>query len=234
MMKKYLIDTSLIGSELTKFKLKFCSGNSILVMADLTLDEIEGRKVDSGCTLASQIFARFLIDYFISNIDFTETVILPRANANKHIDSFLVDYAKENNLIVLTCDKAMALRCRFQNVDYELLPIRPELYFITFENNQPCICLKNILKGTSILVSSDGLTKKFYDLDKNIYLSEGDTILVASPAHESGKCLLQEYLFSSERATLISKDIISSEDETSNHLKKDLFFKWSHHMATLC
>ena len=123
--KKYLIDASVIASSLEDFKRRFQTNDSILVLTNLTFVELEARKKDDSCNSGTMKFVNHLIDFFVRNTTKTELVFMDdKIIKTKHIDKYLVAYAQEHNMSVLTCDKGMALWCRFYNVDFELLEVK--------------------------------------------------------------------------------------------------------------
>ncbi len=130
MPKKYLIDTSIIASSLKNFKNKFISDDVTLILSNLTFQELEERKIDPTCSVTAKKFVCFLIDLFVTNTKNTEVFILEHDNSSNHIDQDLVMYAKEHNLCILTCDKGLALRCRFYGVECDLISVR---YYDTSE-----------------------------------------------------------------------------------------------------
>lgn len=234
--RKYLIDTSIIGSSLEDFKMHFVETNCTLVLSDLTFRELESRKKDKRCDFDSITFARFLIDLFVKDTTSTEVCLIENESNNKHIDEELVKYAEVNNMSVLTSDKGMALWCRFYNVDCKLLKIRSahSLPFVHESNGNLHINLKQVPIGYSTLVYSPEKNVIFSSLGKDIiFMNPGNILLVAQP--EQKMCRIDTYSITSDlNLNLISKNIYSSEDDIDVdkcpfHI--NLFDKWSKHMA---
>lgn len=237
--KKYLIDASVIASSLEDFKRRFETANITLVLTNLTFVELESRKKDDSCNSGTMKFVKHLIDFFVRNTTSTELVFMDEKIKTKHIDKDLVAYAKENNMSVLTCDKGMALWCRFYSVDFELLEVKniAALSFVKEDNNSLCLNLfdGSIPDGQSVYVytSLESLKKP---LESGlVYINPGDTILVAHPT-ENNICEIDTYFVDSKSdINLISKDIYASEDEISNSkaFHRSLFIKWTKYTASL-
>lgn len=241
-MKKFLIDASIIASSLENFKRSFVNSDSRLVMTDLTFQELEARKKDYNCTPDSKKFTRFLIDLFVKNLSSTDVVIIENSenSSNKHIDQKLVSFAKENNLSVLTCDKGMALWCRFLKVEYTLLEVKniSTLPFVIEDNESLYINLYNmsIPRGFSVFAYSPKTNKILSPLeDGTIFLNSENIILVAHP--ENGACSIDTYCVNSDMTlSLIGKSVYSSEDDVDVAEKpfhKALFIKWSNYMKKI-
>lgn len=231
-MAKYLIDASIIASSQEDFQRRFVKSDTTLVMSDLTFEELESRKKDSHCSSESKKFVRFLIDLFIRDSS-TEVCRIP-CGVSKHIDSSLVGYAKENNMIILTCDKGMALQCRFFGTSYELLETRSvaDLPFVFHSDNSLYINLYNrtIPFGIRIYAYSPSKNKSLSPLENGlIFLNPCDILLVAHPENEV--CSIDTYYINSELGlNLISKNIYTSEDnidDSVNPFHKLLYKKWS-------
>ena len=140
---------------------------------------------------------------------------------------------------VLTCDKGMALWCRFYSVDFELLEVKniAALSFVKEDNNSLSLNLfdGSIPDGQSVYVyTSLESLKKPLD-DGLVYINPGDTILLAHPT-ENNICEIDTYFVDSKSdINLISKDIYTSEDEISNSkaFHRGLFIKWTKYRASL-
>lgn len=233
--KKYLIDASIIASSLEDFKRRFISSESTLILSDLTFRELEARKKDRSCELESVGFARFLIDLFVKNIESTEICLVDSTNSTKHIDESLVKYALDNNLSVLTCDKGMALWCRFYGVNFVLLETRSivKLPFIHEDRNAVYLNLydRSIPRAHSVYVYSPIRNCIISPLDKDkgtIFLNPGYVLLVAHP--ENNACCIDTYHITKDRTlNLVSKDIYSCEDDIETEAKpfhRELYTKW--------
>lgn len=242
-MKKFLLDASVIASSLDEFKRKFVYDTECtLVLSDLTFRELEARKKDRNCELESIGFARFLIDLFVKDMESTEICLVESLTSYKHIDESLVKYAKANNISVLTCDKGMALWCRFYGVNCVLLETRSivKLPFILGYNNTVYLNLYDgsIPREHSIYVYSPSRNSIIAPLDKEkgtIFLNPGYVLLMAHP--ENNACCLDTYYITKDRTlNLISKDIYSCEDDIDVHAKpfhKELYIKWTNYMKKL-
>lgn len=241
-MKKYLIDASIIASSLENFKRSFINSDTCLLMTDLTFKELEARKKDYNCTLDSKKFTRFLIDLFVKNLSSTEVAIIGNLenSGNKHVDEELVSFAKVNNLSVLTCDKGMALWCRFLKVEYTLLEVKniSTLPFVVEDNGSLYLNLfdMSIPRGFSVFVYSPKTNKILTTLeDGTIFLNSENIILVAHS--ENGACSIDTYCVNSDMTlSLIGKSIYSSEDDVDiagKPFHKALFIKWSNYMKKL-
>lgn len=232
--KKYLIDASIIASSLEDFKRRYIGTECTLVLSDLTLKELENRKKDRGCATDSKKFVSFLIDWFVRNNTSTEVCIIEYDSSSKHIDTELVKYAKSNDISVLTCDKAMALWCRFYEVECQLLEVRSSatLPFV-FENDGVLhLNLRKVPIGYSTYVYSPESNKIMSPLDNGvIFLNPGNIILVAHSADNA--CCIDTYFISKDMdMSLIGKDIYSSSDDIdtdSKPLHLNLYYKWHNH-----
>lgn len=233
-MTKYLIDASIIASSLEDFKRRFVSSlTSSLILSDLTYRELELRKVDSGCQPESKQFTRFLIDLFVRDTATTEVCKIENTGTTKHIDENLVKYAKTNDYSILTCDKGMALWCRFYQVDYELLENRStvDLPFV-FENNGSRymnLFDKSIPRGYRIFVYSPTTNRIVSTLENGvIFLNPGNILLVAHPEKEI--CGIDTYYVNAEKAlNLIAKDFYASEEDIDIEHKPfhfELYQRW--------
>ena len=235
-MTKYLIDASIIASSLEDFKRRFIAKKDCtLVLSDLTYKELDCRKVDSNCEVDTKKFTRFLIDLFVRDISSTEICMIEKNCPGKHIDEILVEYAKNNNLSILTCDKGMALWCRFYNVPYELLETRfPVQLPFVFEDKYSLylnIFNNTIPKGYRVFAYSPNKNKVISPLEDGvIFLNQGNILLLAKP--ENGVCCIDTYYVNSELTlNLISKNYYSSEEdinEDSNPFHLGLYKKWSY------
>lgn len=241
-MKKYLIDASVIASSMEEFKRRFLNPDSTLIMTDLTFGELEARKRDYNCSIDSKKFVRFLIDLFVKDLNSTEVVIIESEDfENKHIDAKLVEFAKENNLSVLTCDKGMALWCRFYDVDCSLLDVRTiatlpfviegseSLYLNLFDGSIP--------QNSSVFVYSPKINKILAPLDDGtVFLNPENIILVAHPK-ENSICSIDTYCVNSDMTlSLICKNVYSSKEDiymSDKPFHKALFTKWSSHMKKI-
>lgn len=237
-MVKYLIDASIIASSQEDFQRRFVKSGVTLVMADLTFKEIEARKKDSHCCQESKKFVRFIIDLFIR--DKSTEVCNISVGTTKHIDYQLVEYAKDNNMSVLTCDKGMALQCRFSSVPYELLETRSvaQLSFVFQNDNSLYLNLydKSIPSGYRVFAYSPIKNKTLPPLENGlIFLNPGNILLVAHP--ENGVCQLDTYYVNNDlNFNLISKNIYATEDnidDSVNPFHKTLYKKWRDYMNTL-
>ena len=238
MEKKYLLDTSIIGSSLDDFKRRFVETECTLVLSDLTFRELEPRKKDKRCEYDSVSFARFLIDLFVRDTTSTEVCLIEYESNDKHIDEELVKYAGINNMSILTSDKGMALWCRFYNVDYELLEVRSVtgLPFIHENNGALKLNLKKVPIGFSTFVYSPEKNKIFSASGKDImFINPGNILLVAQPHGEEKICKVDTYLITKDLTlSLIGKNLYSSEDDIdvdNNPFHINLYDKWKKHMA---
>lgn len=229
-MTKYLIDASIIASSQEDFKRRFISPDITLILSNLTFVELEARKVDSSCNIDSKRFVRYLIDLFVRD---KSTEICNIKSSSKHVDCKLVEYAKENNLSIITCDKGMALHCRFLDVPCELLESRVvvELPFVFEKGNALYVNLfdKSISKEYTIFAYSPVTNKTLHPLENGIiFLNPGDILLVAHL--ENGICGIDTYYINNDvELNLISKNIYSSEEDInveSNPFHKELYKKW--------
>lgn len=234
-MQKYLIDASIIASSQEDFQRRFVKSSITLVMSDLTFKELEARKKDPHCCQESKKFVRFIIDLFIRDKS-TEVCNIP-VGTTKHIDYQLVEYAKDNNISVLTCDKGMALQCRFSAVPYELLETRSvaQLPFVFQNDNSLYLNLydKSIPAGYRVFAYSTVKNKTLPPLENGfIFLNPGNILLVAHP--ENRVCNIDTYYVNNElNLSLISKNIYASEDnidDSANPFHKWLYKKWTDHM----
>ena len=237
-MTKYLIDASIIASSIEDFKRRFINSESILVLSDLSFRELEARKKDKDCELESKGFTRFLIDLFVRDTSSTEICLIEEGSHSNHIDEKLVEYAKTNNMSILTCDKGMALWCRFYNVNCVLLETRTisKLPFIFENNNSVYLNLfdGSIPKSNSVYVYSPIKNSIISPLENGlIFLNPGYVILVAHP--QNGLCGIDSYYVNKDRnISLIGKDIYSSEEDIDDNDKpfhKNLFNKWTRYMS---
>lgn len=243
-MKKYLIDASVIASSMEEFKRRFLNPDVILLMTDLTFKELEARKKDYNCSLDSKKFVRFLIDLFVKNLNSTEVTIIEDSgdsDNNHHIDERLVEFAKRNNLSVLTCDKGMALWCRFYDVDCSLLDIRTiaTLPFVIEGNESLYLNFfdRSIPKHTSVFVYSPKTNKILAPLDDGtVFINPENIILVAHPK-ENSICSIDTYCVNSDMTlSLIGKSVYSSEDDidaAGKPFHKALFVKWNNYMKKI-
>lgn len=230
-MTKYLIDASIIASSQEDFQRRFVSTDSILVLSNLTFAELEARKVDSHCCIETKKFVRYLIDLFV--ID-KSTEICTIQSSSKHIDEKLVEYAKENNMSIITCDKGMALHCRFLEVPFELLESRKvvvDIPFIFQKDNALYVNIydKSIPKGYAVFGYSATSNRTLSPLENGmIFLNPGNILLVAHP--ENGICGIDTYYINNDvELNLISRNIYSTEDDInveSNPFHKELYKKW--------
>jgi len=237
-MTKYLIDASIIASSLEDFKRRFTSSpNCTLILSDLTYKELEARKVDRDCVADTKKFTRFLIDLFVRDVSSTEVCIIENFCIGNHIDEILVGYARDNNMSILTCDKGMALWCRFYNVPCELLETRStiQLPFVIENNNSLYLNIYNnsVPKGYSVFVYQPDKNKIMSPLENGmIFLNPGYILLVAHP--ENAICGIDTYYVSKEKTLcLISKDIYASEEDIDvdhNPFHLELYQKWISHM----
>ena len=234
-MEKFLIDASIIGSSLEDFKRNFINDNTILIMSDLTFIELEAKKIDSNC---NQKFARFLIDLFVNDLLHTEVSIIKNTETNnKHIDLELVKYAKSNDLSILTCDKGMALWCRFYDVDCNLLTVRKvtSLDFVKEDNSSFYINIFDfsVPKGHTVIVYSPRTNRIAHYLDDGtIFLNSGDVILVAHPKNSA--CQVDTYSVNPDMSTsLTSVSVYASKEEVELAEKpfhETIYTKWSNYM----
>lgn len=239
MSKKYLLDASIIASSLEDFKRRFLVQDTVLVLSDLTFKELEDRKKDKGCVVESKKFVSFIIDLFVRDTNSTEICLIEddvSINKNRHIDENLVQYAKQSDMSILTCDKGMALWCRFYNVDCELLEVRSitTLPFIHETNGSLCLNLRKVPIGCSTFVYSPEKNKIMSSLGSDImFIVPGNVLLVAQS--EQGLCKIDTYFISKDLTlNLIGKNLYSSEDDIdtdNNPFHINLFDKWKKHMA---
>ena len=234
MTKKYLIDASIIASSMEDFKRRFCSSESILVLSDLTFRELEDRKIDRGCVVESKRFVSFIIDWFVRDTNSTEVCTIEYENSDKHIDQELVKYAKNNELCILTCDKGMALWCRFYNVECQLLEVRSsaKLSFVHENNDSVHINLKHVPIGFSTFVYSPEKNKIMSATSNEvIFLNPGYVVLVAHEANNG--CEIDTYYVDKELSlNLTEKVIYFSEDDIDIEGKPfhlGLYQKWAKH-----
>lgn len=238
MATKYLIDASIIASSLEDFKRRFVSPDCTLILSDLSFRELEARKKDRNCEFESKGFVRYLIDLFVRDTSSTEICLIEEELYTKHIDEKLVQYAKSNNISILTCDKGMALWCRFYNVNYILLETRSiaNLPFVFEKNGSTFINIfdGSIPKNSSVYVYSPIQNSIISPLDNGIiFLNPGHILLVAHP--ENSACGIDTYYIDSDKKlALIGKDIYSSESDIETDEKpfhKNLFLKWTKYMS---
>lgn len=239
MEKKFLLDASIIASCLEDFKRRFISSEHTLVLSDLTFRELEARKKDRNCEFESVGFARFLIDLFVRDTMSTEICIIESEEACKHVDEDLVLYAKDNQMTVLTCDKGMALWCRFYNVAYVLLETRSIVDFPFIKKTSSAVYLNlydgSIPRGHSIYVYSTLTNRIISPFDKEvgtIYLNPGYLLLVAHS--ENKACCIDSYYINKDKAlNLIEKNFYTSEEDIDDDkpLHKSMFKKWSIYMS---
>lgn len=237
MQKKYLLDASIIASSLEDFKRRFVSSDCTLILSDLTFRELEARKTDRTCEFTSVSFARFLIDLFVRDTSSTEICLIEDEILSKHIDENLVKYAKSQEISVLTCDKGMALWCRFYNVNCELLEIRSvtTLPFIHLSNSGSlCLNLRQVPIGCSTFVYSPTKNKILSCLGNDImFINPGNILLVAQP--EQKMCKIDTYFANKDSSlSLIGKNLYSSEDDIdvdTNPFHINLYDKWKKHIS---
>lgn len=235
-MTKYLIDASIIASSMEDFKRRFCSSESILILSDLTFKELEDRIIDRNCMTESRKFVRFLIDLFVRDTTSTEVCVIDSEISSKHIDQELVKYAKDNSLCILTCDKGMALWCRFYNVECKLLEVRStaKLSFVHENNESVHINLRHVPGGSSTFVYSPEKNKIISATSNDIiFLNPGYIVLVAHHSTENDACNMDTYYVDKELdLNLICKDIYFSEDDIDvegNPFHLPLYQKWLKH-----
>lgn len=168
---------------------------------------------------------------FVRNTSTTEVYIIDYDNINKHIDTELVKCAKENGMSVITCDKAMALWCRFYQVECNLLEVCSSVSLpFVFENDGVLhLNLKKVPVGFSTYVYSPESNRIITALDNGvIFLKPGNIILVAFP--ENDICCISTYFINKDLTiSLIGKDIYASEDDIDNASKPfhfNLYKKW--------
>lgn len=237
MGEKYLIDASIIASSLEDFKRRFVETDCTLVLSDLTFRELEPRKKDKKCEFNSVSFVRFLIDLFVKDTFSTEICFIEDEDCkSKHIDEDLVLYAKSQNMSILTCDKGMALWCRFYNVKCELLNIRSvtTLPFIHESNGSLHLNLKQVPIGCSTFVYSPEKNKIMSSLGSDImFLIPGNILLVAQA--EQQMCCIETYFVNKDLSiSLVGKNLYSSEediDTDTNPFHINLYDKWNKHIA---
>ena len=236
MGKKYLLDTSIIGSSLEDFKRRFVDTDCTLVLADLTFRELESRKKDKRCEYDSISFARFLIDLFVRDTSSTEVCLIEDESINKHIDEELVKYAGINNMSILTSDKGMALWCRFYSVECELLEIRStaSFPFIRENNGALQLNLKQVPIGFSTFVYSPEKNKILSSLGSDIMLIAPGNVLLVAQADQK-MCRIETFFINTNLSlNLVGKNLYSSEDDIdtdSNPFHYNLYDKWKKHMA---
>lgn len=236
--KKYLIDASVIASSIEDFKRRFETPNIVLVLTNLTFIELESKKKGDSCNSGTLKFVNHLIDFFVRNTTTSELAFIDEEIKTKHIDKDLVIYAKEHNMSVLTCDKGMALWCRFYDVNFELLEVKniAELSFVKEVNNSLRLNLfdGSISDSESVFVYTS-LKKIKKPLENGlIFLNPGDTILLAHPT-ENNICEIDTYFVDSKNdINLISKDVYASEDEIndSKEFHRSLYIKWTKYTAS--
>ena len=234
MNNKYLIDASIIASSQEDFQRRFVNSGTTLVMSDLTFKELEARKKDSHCCLESKKFVRFIIDMFIR--DNSTEVCNISSSPSKHIDYQLVEHAKKNNMSVLTCDKGMALQCRFMGVHFELLETRSvaNLSFVLQQDNALYVNLydRSIPFGYRVFAYSPTKNKTLPPLENGlIFLNPGNILLVAHT--ENAVCVIDTYYVNNDlNLNPISKNIYATEDsinDSTHPFHKALYQKWSEH-----
>ena len=236
MTKKYLLDTSIIASSVEDFKKRFVETDCILILSDLTFRELESRKKDKKCEYDSRSFVRFLIDLFIRDTTSTEVCLIEYESNDKHIDEELVKYALNNDMAILTCDKGMALWCRFYNVECQFLERRSvtALAFIHEHNGALQLNLKKVPIGCSTFVYSPEKNKILAPSGKDImFINPGNILLVAQP--EQKMCKIDTYVITNDLTlSLIETNVYSSEDDIdvdNSPFHINLYDKWKNHMA---
>lgn len=232
-MEKFLLDTSIVGSSFQEFKNKYVSNsNSILCMSNLTFFELEARKIDPQCDLATKSFVRWLIDYFVKEVKKTEVFNLTK-KSNDKVDTVLVDYAKENNLTVITSDKGMALYCRFQSVKCILLEVRfsKDFNFVEYtEDNLRRVNVFNLPPSYAIFINS--VIHKSIDENGYINLENNDHIIqMHYPFSTSAVlCEVDTYLVTNNSIEYVSTKPFDTEEQ----VKKDyymLYQKWCKNLS---
>lgn len=233
-MKKYLIDASIIGGSLCDFRDRFCFSDCILVMSDKTLFELEKAKIKGpdDCDKVSRIFVRFLINYFVRNVNETEVFTL-ETNTN-HIDRDLVDYAKMHNLAIITADKGMALYARIKQIEYVLIEPRFSKEFTLYNNKQGKVYINvfDLDSDDAIFVNSTPF--KSADYLGDIQIDEGDHILHMHSSNSYEICEIDEYIFTHNsfelfRTVGFNKKVEIYENDEKVYSR--LFEKWRKHKS---
>ncbi len=155
---------------------------------------------------------------------------------DKHIDENLVQYAKSQEMSILTCDKGMALWCSFYNLECELLEIRSvaTLPFVHESNGSLYLNLKQIPIGCSTFVYSPEKNKIMSSLGNDyMFITPGNVLLVAQP--EQKNCCIQTYFINKDLSiSLVGKNLYSSEDDIdvdNNPFHTNLYDKWKKHVV---
>lgn len=225
-MKKYLIDASIIGGSLYNFRKRYCVSDCILIMSDKTLIELENQKKKdfSECDKASVAFVRFLIDYFVRNVNLTEVFTLETNSS--HIDKDLVNIAQKNNWGIITADKGMALYARIKEVEYVLIESRNSRKFSNYVclDNKVLINIYDLPAGEAIFVKS--YPYKIPDEDGNIEIDEGDTIWHMHSSNSSVLCCVDIYVFTHNNFEYSGTSSFETEFEVMNSDYQKLYFKW--------
>lgn len=228
-MEKYLIDTSIVGSSLQEFKSKYANNNnSILCMSNLTFFELEARKVDPKCDIPTESFVRWLINYFVKETKKTEVFNLTK-DVNDKVDTVLVNYAKENNLTVITSDKGMALYCRFQSVECILLEVRysKDFRFVEYaDDNSRRVNVFNTPDSYAVFVKGPS---HISGPDENGYinLENNDRIFQMHYPFSTSAilCEVDEYLVTNNSIDYVSTHPFDTEEQvTKNNYM--LYQKW--------
>lgn len=235
-MKKYLIDASIIGGSLCDFRDRFCFSDCILVMSDKTLFELEKVKIKGPdeCDKFSRIFIRFLIDYFVRNVNETEVFTLE--TKTNHIDRDLVDYAKMHNLAIITADKGMALYARMKQVEYVLIEPRYFKEFKLYNNKQGKVLINvyDLNSDDTVFVSVNSTHFKSPDLDGNIQIDEGNHVFHMHSSKSYGICEVDEYIFTHNNFEIFKTVGFNTKSEIFENKEEDyekIFNKWEKNKA---
>lgn len=234
---KYLLDASVIASSLEDFKRRYISNpDCILILSDLTLMELEARKKDRWCVVESKKFVSYLIDFFVRDTSSTEICRIESECPTKHIDQDIVKWAKEHNVSILTCDKGMALWCRFYNVNCELLEVHSvaTLPFVHENNGSLCLNLRQVPIGCSTFIYSPEKNKIMSSLGSDImFMTTGNVLLVAQP--DQKLCRIDTYIVNADLSiSLVGRNLYSSEEDidTDAHpFHFNLYDKWKKHAS---
>ena len=232
-MRKYLIDASIVCGSLSDFRDRFCFSDSILIMSDKTLFELEKvKKKDlEECDNVSRIFVRFLIDYFARNVNLTEVFTLEtRANQN-HIDYDLVDYARMQNWSVITAEKGMALYARMKHVEYVLIEPRYFKEFKLYNNKQGKVLVNvyDLNSDDTVFVSVNSTHFKSPNFDGNIQVDEGNHVFHMHSSKLYGICEVDEYIFTHNNFELFKTVGFNTKSEIFENSEEDyerIFNKW--------
>ncbi len=180
-MKNYVMDTSIVGIENFRNIIeKICNFKSKIILTSITISELDKiNKTNPSEEVRSN--ARYILNLALNNPNSFKTVLINESLECP--DDCIVEYCNINKqyVILLTADKAMALKARMRDIEtkyFEISSLRTLL--LSYQKDDKLFINALNTRSQLIYVYSNGIEYKNGDVE----LSIGDDVFIATRKRE--------------------------------------------------